>query len=80
MALQWDPKAETILKKDDPAPYSGVLVPDINYQNYKSLELYSLSAADLGPKIVCPEESSDLGTKVFIGVVAFLVGGLVFHH
>ncbi len=38
MELNWDSLPEMVIKKNERAAYSGILIPDLNYQNYKELE------------------------------------------
>jgi len=35
---KWSNLPEVVMKTGDKAKYSGVLVPDLNYQNYKTFE------------------------------------------
>lgn len=36
--MQWSKTPEMTLKTGDRAKFNGVLIPDLNYRNYKSLE------------------------------------------
>lgn len=74
--MQWSKTPEMTLKKGDPAEFHGVLVPDLNYKNYKSLEainpvvMQSLEEYPLN----CPSEVSISPLIWFLGGV--LLGGL----
>ncbi len=38
MELNWADKPELELKKNERAPWAGILMPEQNYRNYKELE------------------------------------------
>ncbi len=75
--MEWSKAPETVLKIGDFAPYEGVLVPPLNYKNYKTFERIKpefdrlMDTADLP---MC-NEPGVLGSHVFWGVIGVLVGG-----
>lgn len=71
----WETLPELMLKKNEPAPYQGVLVPPLNYQNYKEEEKFNNylyeRAKDDKTKIIC----EDLGTGSWpLHIVFFIIG------
>lgn len=64
---------ETILKKSDPAPFMGVLVPEPNYRAYKKAEEYNKYLIEkAGTDELCPPTLSTHSS-----FADFALGGLV---
>lgn len=83
--LNWDRQPELILKKGNSSPFTGILIPDQNYRNYKTLEV---SNTELMEKLeesrvplVCPscEDSNCVFNSIIFGLLGLAVGGIIFH-
>lgn len=79
--MAWDKIPEIYLKKNDPSPYDGVLVPELNYQAYKFYEKYQPKLLDTiegsDVPIMCPEKDSFVSGVMIFGV-GFSVASLMF--
>lgn len=76
----WSSLPEIHLKKGDVAPNEGVLVPDLNYRNYKADEEYNKyliekAAEKTGPQVVTIDELSgwDKLKWFLLGITAALI-------
>lgn len=72
--MVWSSEPETTLKTGEKAEFDGVLVPDLNYRNYKTFEA-------IVPELAKIEEieSKESGiSPVLWFLVGALVGGLTF--
>lgn len=82
----WDKNPEIQLKKSKPAPYTGVLMPEQNYRNYKTFEESNeaLMQKVEGSKSILSCPDCDCINPVLYGIVfvglGFVAGSLVFHH
>jgi hypothetical protein len=75
MELEWSKAPETILKVGDFAPFEGVLVPPLNYQNYKTIEKMLPQFEKFVSKADVPMEKSVFDSPIFWGVLGALIGG-----
>ncbi len=76
--MKWSPLPEMTIKKGNKAPADGVLIPELNYRNYRTLE-------DLAPELDKILKGSDLPrctepstweNPLLWGVFGVLVGGI----
>lgn len=82
--MQWGPDPEVLIKKGEPADYDGVLLPEINYKNYKKFEQFQPTLMQTiegnNTPIVCPDgEKEKIWTFVVAMAAGFAIGALAFH-
>jgi len=81
----WSDLPEVILKKNDPAPYQGMLIPEANYRIYKIDEEFTNEISNDLKLPTCindePEQHGFLYTALWF-TIGFAVSGVIFssHH
>lgn len=74
--MKWSSLPELTVKKGDPAKYQGVLVPELNYKNYKTFEAVTPEVKKLAAVEVVQANNSDLFHDILWFVVGAAVGAL----
>jgi hypothetical protein len=76
--MLWSKQPEMTLKKDDKAPFPGVLVPELNYKNYKTFEITSPQILKIIEGNAVPvhyeESASVLASPVLWGIIGVCFG------
>lgn len=75
--VKWSNLPEMHLKKDEPAKYQGILVPELNYKNYKTFEAVTPQVEKLASVQVVEAQSESFFHAVLWFIVGAAVGALV---
>lgn len=75
--MKWSKTPELTLKKNETAKFSGVLVPELNYQNYKTFEntFPEMEKRASVQKVEC--ETNNIFNIVLWTAIGFVAGALV---
>jgi hypothetical protein len=76
--MEWSTQPEVTMKAGAKAPFEGILMPEMNYRNYKAFEDMSTATDSFLKTSGLPCSDPDWITPVLWGVVGFAVGAMAF--
>jgi len=74
--MTWSKTPELTIKKGEPAKYQGVLVPELNYKNYKTFEAVAPEMEKLMGVEISDAQNSSLLTNILWGLAGVAVGAV----
>ncbi len=74
--MQWSNLPEVRIKTDEKALYEGILIPELNYRNYKTFEKVNPEIQKLTKVEISQENSNNLFNDILWFGAGVLIGGI----